>query len=629
MPAKSTSTFKQNAVQDISGSVHKTREEETVLQLLERLTLANTRIEARDLFRQLFANPDIGTNEGQQVARGQWKLANSVGDDVWIREARMSAMELFSPDWIDERLPLSRGSKKQSVKRKQNKVSSASAALEPCKDIRLEKNPNLPVWRSNAADSETPQPDISLPPADSLPGAECLPASPAPGRNSPSPMEVCVSDESMTAEDLKSKDAGDEDRSDESMTAEDSKSKDAGDEDESGDSSAELLLGRPEDEDYLSTITKLCPEEEEELLKLDREGIPMSPRAGQGIPNILTTSGLNALVVPEPTKLPAIKTMVFTNKNKRPSSAGPQDTEIAKKSKFDVITIEVEVVKDSSDELGARSVRMEHSSETVGTENQKVTKQCPVAGCNYILKRRVLKHIYAMHLPDLFSNRMVGKLDEAKLPQARLHALVSLIKRSLGAEVDLEQAVRKINDSGLIPAESQVDPEVSADLIRSWSGLGRSCPPVLTLTPVNSPAALLHWRCLIVLFGWLQESDKRAWRQECDELLKSPSGDQNSSERGGTSRAAETSVKAAFRPPTQAEGRPKEVSTPSCLSQNPTPIPKLRSDLDTRFAVMRGFDSHFHLDRTSYQLWGRSGGGQQWRICCVLQGQDGLVPVIR
>ena len=93
MPAKSKSTFKQNAVQDLSGLLHKTREEETVLKLLERLTLANTRIEARDLFRQLFANPDIGTNEGQQVDRGQWKLANSVGDDVWIREARMSAME--------------------------------------------------------------------------------------------------------------------------------------------------------------------------------------------------------------------------------------------------------------------------------------------------------------------------------------------------------------------------------------------------------------------------------------------------------------------------------------------------------------------------------------------------------
>ena len=169
-----------------------------------------------------------------------------------------------------------------------------------------------------------------------------------------------------------------------------------------------------------------------------------------GVPNTLTMSGLNALVVPEPTKLPAIKTMVFTNKNKRPSSAGPQDTKVAKKSKLDVITIIVEVVKDSSDELGARSVRMEHSSETVGTENQKVTKQCPVADCNYILKRRVLKHVYAVHLPDLFSNRMVGKLDEAKLPQARLHALVSLIKRSLGAEVDLEQAELKINDSGLI-----------------------------------------------------------------------------------------------------------------------------------------------------------------------------------
>ena len=59
-------------------------------------------------------------------------------------------------------------------------------------------------------------------------------------------MEVRVSDDSTTAEDLKSKDTGDEDRSDESTTADDPKSKDAGDEDESDDPSAELMVGRPE-----------------------------------------------------------------------------------------------------------------------------------------------------------------------------------------------------------------------------------------------------------------------------------------------------------------------------------------------------------------------------------------------
>ncbi|XP_061177590.1 uncharacterized metal-dependent hydrolase HI_0454-like [Saccostrea echinata] len=140
-----------------------------------------------------------------------------------------------------------------------------------------------------------------------------------------------------------------------------------------------------------------------------------------------------------------------------------------------------------------------------------------------------------------------------------------------------------VNRSGMLTSDTTLHPDTVVYMRRLCVHQGWLEPPEgFTLSPLNSPAALFHWRCLVVLLSPLQPMQREEFRTH-----GRVTGDITS-----TPDTEETQVPVVDSS-TEDELTVIDVSYGSdvdiCSSQTST--------------MFDAFDSHFHLDRTCSRIW--------------------------
>ena len=166
-----------------------------------------------------------------------------------------------------------------------------------------------------------------------------------------------------------------------------------------------------------------------------------------------------------------------------------------------------------------------------------------------------------------------------------------------GHGAKLRTLVDFVNRSG----EISTDVTVHSDSIECMRNLCRhqgwdEPPRGFSVSPVNSPAALFHWRCLVVLLSALHSTKRDEFRTcgyvTVDNASTDPVVDSSLDEY--------TCIDVCYG---------SDVDIPN-LQVDHTPRPSV--DACERMAeipsVVEAFDSHFHLNRTCSRIWKSSSG---------------------
>ncbi|XP_033731657.1 uncharacterized protein LOC117321294, partial [Pecten maximus] len=163
----------------------------------------------------------------------------------------------------------------------------------------------------------------------------------------------------------------------------------------------------------------------------------------------------------------------------------------------------------------------------------------------------------------------------------QIEALKSLVRLAYGRKIILPAVVDQVHESRMIPEGRVLDPCHLEVFRQAYSLLGVQEPTEFSLHPVNSPAVLLFWRCLIAMFDvctpWNHLSRKQP-QQHC---------------------IPESSAEADLPPGLEEFFVVDEVNS----DDEETALPTLSAPSSPDV-----IDSHFHLDRTSRQIWGKSSG---------------------
>ena len=84
----------------------------------------------------------------------QYQVAKRKGNWAWIKGIRKDSQFVVSNAWIDQHMPSLDG-RKLKLPRRQSPLDEMNRLLTQHGDIRLQKDPSLPVYRSNAMEDDT------------------------------------------------------------------------------------------------------------------------------------------------------------------------------------------------------------------------------------------------------------------------------------------------------------------------------------------------------------------------------------------------------------------------------------------------------------------------------------------
>ena len=123
------------------------------------------------------------------------------------------------------------------------------------------------------------------------------------------------------------------------------------------------------------------------------------------------------------------------------------------------------------------------------------------------------------------------------------------------------------------------------DLSAEWGAMAAVCkfaqrevPPTFTLSPINSPAVLMHWRAQVELMALLQGHQRRVFLGEVNLSSREPPKGSSPSEQGSPSAKAGVFCRLGAPVCTQGDSRPMEqVGVFSPKGHHPRPIPSLMS----------------------------------------------------
>lgn len=147
-----------------------------------------------------------------------------------------------------------------------------------------------------------------------------------------------------------------------------------------------------------------------------------------------------------------------------------------------------------------------------------------------------------------------------------------MVKCMMGLEATLQDFCDHINDHKLIAPGWEITKVQSQGMVDVCRVQGWEVPEVFSLTPLNSPAALIHWCCLTVMAGQLSKSTLDGFRK--------------------------TYAKAI---PQQAHALVARPQDPPADQNNE--VAQLDDDVEVEYQpVVHVYDSHFHLDRTRRRL---------------------------
>nr|XP_011435772.2 uncharacterized protein LOC105334139 [Crassostrea gigas] len=193
-------------------------------------------------------------------------------------------------------------------------------------------------------------------------------------------------------------------------------------------------------------------------------------------------------------------------------------------------------------------------------------------------------------------------MEESQLCKLQFTALESLVRIVVGHDASVFTAVDYVNQTHQIPQETTLHPDTVACIRRLCDHQNWEEPSEgFTVAPVNSPAVLIHWRCLVVLMSALQP-------EQCEQFCVHGrvTGDSQSVSDVKGARIQVSTVDSS----TEEELICINASYGSDVnSSTETVCDFVPYDRAASESIQHeAFDSHFHLDRTCNRIWRRSSG---------------------
>ncbi|XP_021350274.1 uncharacterized protein LOC110448384 [Mizuhopecten yessoensis] len=156
----------------------------------------------------------------------------------------------------------------------------------------------------------------------------------------------------------------------------------------------------------------------------------------------------------------------------------------------------------------------------------------------------------------------------------------------LGPRATLQDLCDHIDGHNLILPGWQITAIQEKAMVEMCKVLHITVPNRFCLSPINSPAALVHWRCLTVIAGALSPATM-------DSL------------RGTYAQPIHQTVHASEAPSASSSKEEVEERTTGVWNNEEQvgEEPEMQGDsMEGMQTVVYAFDSHFHLDRTRYRL---------------------------
>lgn len=230
-------------------------------------------------------------------------------------------------------------------------------------------------------------------------------------------------------------------------------------------------------------------------------------------------------------------------------------------------------------------------------------QKCPFLGCD-VREKKIKRHAQSKHLPRIFNDiKPIRSLDDKSLCQLQMSALSSLVKSALGPDADLLTAVDYLNCSNIIPSNAVVHVDTASSMHRLCSHQGWMEPSEgFRLSPINSPAVLVHWRCLVALMSLLQPMQCEEFRVH-GRVISDMQSVTNTSDIGGSN--VNTLTEDNFKVFDVHYGSDFEIPyqpVPHVVSHSKTNALEVQESSTSN--VNEAFDSHFHLDHTCARIWG-------------------------
>ena len=185
-----------------------------------------------------------------------------------------------------------------------------------------------------------------------------------------------------------------------------------------------------------------------------------------------------------------------------------------------------------------------------------------------------------------------------------------MVREALGESSTLQDMVNLINDGGAIRPGWHITLEQRSAVVGMCRLAGWPAPEEFSLHPINSVAALSHWRCLTVFVGEItpQGMEKLRHRYPSSGLRRS----------SGTSTISRSPLEQIPFSPRQKVLQQEEKHIPPSRSRGNAPYPEPEnvreevevtvtresSSLGEEKTIVHRFDSHFHLDRLSVRVPG-------------------------
>lgn len=143
---------------------------------------------------------------------------------------------------------------------------------------------------------------------------------------------------------------------------------------------------------------------------------------------------------------------------------------------------------------------------------RKRNATCCVPGCTDegVVYQKV--HALTCHIPAIFDSRIQNP--DEKVQNMRAQALIQVATWLLGRPGSLQELVHLVDMQHCLDGYEPVTPASPMWLCMTTfcKYLGHSVPRKFTLSPVNSVAALLHWRVLYMLSALLPAKDREYWK---------------------------------------------------------------------------------------------------------------------
>ena len=183
--------------------------------------------------------------------------------------------------------------------------------------------------------------------------------------------------------------------------------------------------------------------------------------------------------------------------------------------------------------------------------SKKNQQPCPIKGCTF-RSRNIKWHVYS-HLPPYFRIPYYDATDVSKLKVKGLRLITQFI---VGKGATLKSLVNYVNQHFKFETDQfNISDEIAREI---QCIISKEDWPAVTpsMNPVNSPAVLIHWRILAILFQKLTKQQKEELRALQPPLagFDKPSGSDQSHARLNMGRSVPAAIVDPLQPGTRTSG---------------------------------------------------------------------------